>query len=271
LVFFISVKGRPAVKRWVVVIAILAALLLSSCTSVTPAWQKAEFKTLRDWLEPCKLPIDTDLIVEEVNSFDGRTILLGGNYGWCRSALLRSADGGKTWKDIDVWLYASEVCEIFFLDAQHVWFVTCWTMESKGAPYYVFRSTDAGKTWQRSETELPSHIETSLSWITGFSFSSPADGEIAFKSTVGDFQTYATSDGGVTYHLKSRAKFDPDEAFDEPQSPSVPPPFIAETAWQRGIIYIKSTQDGGKTYNTLGTLPYYYTFKDLKVIPKQVK
>lgn len=259
------------------VLSLLVAMFVCSCASepkTIPEWQKKEITYLQQHFQDNHIPdVKLGLSIDLVESFDGRTILAGGSYGDCRSALLRSTDAGKTWEVVDVWLYGCEVCKILFLDAQNVWFVTCWRIETKGEPHYVFRSTDAGKTWQRSETELPSysHIETGIWWITDFSFSSPSDGGIALRNYVGDFLTYATTDGGVTYHLKSRAKLDPEKEFDEPQSSSAPPPFKGEEDPQHGVIYIKSTQDNGKTYKTLGTLPYYYTFKDLKAIPKQVK
>jgi len=193
----------------------LTALILAlpACRSASPdaesEWRNRERRQLKQRAQRLIEDGDAELSLHvcSVAHLDRQTFLLGGSYhngaGSCRSALLRTTDRGKTWRDTGVWLDGSSTIDLFVLDDRHAWALVCWAIEGHLTPFTVFRTTDAGATWQRAEQDLPlDHIGIPMSW--GLRFASPDRGQFWITGSIGPRLHYVTDDGGATWRLAHR-------------------------------------------------------------------
>jgi hypothetical protein len=75
-----------------------------------------------------------------------------------RSFLLRSGDGGKTWRDVMSPVHGSDVSDVFFLDSCSGWALTLWTTEGPG-DVKLYSSKDGGMRW-RKISDVPKRHHT---------------------------------------------------------------------------------------------------------------
>lgn len=281
--FLVISNGYPVGRTCVFMSPLLFTLVffVSGCqekvpTRLTEKWQQKEEEVLRSCRQHLGPNTRIHLSASCVDSYNGGVILLGGSYrdpaGSYRSALLISMDGGRSWRDTNTWLVGSEVIRIYWLDSERAWMMTCWSIEGGQAPYHVFGTTDGGRNWKRLSEALPEHIETSLCWPIDFSFANALDGQVTFRSTLGDVCTYKTVDGGINWTLVERRKRNDGE--EEKAGPASPHSrrknlYKAETDWRSGIIKIMKQNVGEGTWSIIGILPYYYRLEGIEVAPRK--
>ncbi len=133
--------------------------------------------------------------------------------GTFRSLLMKTADGGKSWREVMSPIFGNEVTNVAFLDSRHGWALAMWTIEGPGNPV-LFGSRDEGKTWrQLAEIGLtPGHTVTD-GFPVSMTFQSAQRGEIEIayeeESTTSDetrqpIETLASVDGGRSWSMVRR-------------------------------------------------------------------
>ncbi len=107
-----------------------------------------------------QLPKDAVISDIEVKPDDSNVILVATNRG-----LFRSDDGGKTWQPSNNGLPHEFVQEIAFAPSQPNWvYLTLLTTAREGQTWNggIYRSDNAGKTWQQSTGNLPQRVGPEL-------------------------------------------------------------------------------------------------------------
>jgi len=247
----------------------LVLFWIAQATAATdqPGWKYKELNALREMRKNLKSGTELRVSVNRIASLNGQVIWVGGSYRTAaqsyRSLMWRSLDGGRSWSEIDEWMAGSEVCEIFILDEQRVWFITAWSVEGSQAPYFIFRTDDGGKTWRRTETPMPSGIVTSLSYVTDFFFETPLRGEITFVSTMGEMHTYRSLDGGATWRILTAQKIDPDRDWTAGPSSRKGQPtqrlrYKAVPDEEHHIIFVEKYDPPTQEWKRVGYLPCLY-------------
>jgi hypothetical protein len=241
------------------------------------SWRAEDEKDLRQLRQLLPDDVEISLSVSWIEPTGNGTVYLGGSYrepaGSYRSALLVSRDGGRTWRDTDAWLTGSMVCAMRSLGRDHVWCLVSWSREGDQAPYFVFSSSDSGRTWQRSR-RLPADITVSLSYPLVFSFTDTGTGLLLFESTIGDLCTYQTADGGITWELVSGLRVKPD---DLPGSGGVSQienrqdEYRAERDEKRGVIRILRRDEARASWQSVGEIPYHYRLRGTALEPRPGK
>ncbi len=133
--------------------------------------------------------------------------------GTFRSLLMKTADGGKSWREVMSPVFGSEVTNVAFSDPRHGWALAMWAIEGPGNPV-LFGSRDEGKTWrQLAEIGLsPGHSVTD-GFPVSMTFQSAQKGEIEIayedESTTSDetrqpIETLASDDGGRSWKMVRR-------------------------------------------------------------------
>ncbi|MGD0708353.1 MAG: hypothetical protein ABSA51_07860 [Anaerolineaceae bacterium] len=123
--------------------------------------------------------------------------------------ILRTADGGNTWKDVTppegVVTGFSQVPATFFMDDTKAWVAYSQSTDSNGAllgPAHVWYSQDSGATWISSQA-LPVNGETEFFSPGEFAFSDAQHGWLMVHVGAGMMHDYvyvfATADGGATW------------------------------------------------------------------------
>lgn len=116
-----------------------------------------------------------------------------------RSFLLRSGDGGKTWREVMSPVYGSEVIEMFFHDAHVGWALVGWTTEGPG-DLTLYGSKDGGKSWRKLSDIPKRHFS---GWPISMTFSDGRNGMIKILyDGSGDHRT----DGLVTLSTKDSGR-----------------------------------------------------------------
>src|SRR5262249_14126336 len=132
-----------------------------------------------------------------------------------RSFLLRTADGGKTWREVMQPVRGSDLTHVAFTDKLHGWALAMWTVEGPGE-ILLFGTMDGGQTWrQLSEIERSEGHEVPDGWPLTMTCRDASKGEIAIaydpdesaSAEEGSFviETLASSDGGSTWKMVRRA------------------------------------------------------------------
>ena len=197
-----------------------------------------------------------------LGALDDQVLLLGGSFrtpaASCRSALLISRDGGRTWKDTAVWRTGGKVVDIDVLDKRHAWVLTEHSIEGDMGPYHVWRTSDAGRSWKRCGTELPlKHI--GIDWVESWSFQDARTGEIVVAGTMGERLTYQTVDGGQTWKETKAEVFEPDG--EEGSRRRKPQRVRAEVDLKADVILIQKSRQLGEQAFTVGELEHQYLIR----------
>lgn len=143
---------------------------------------------------------DTGVFMDGVKFFDHNEGIVYGDPINDKMFLLKTKDGGKTWKKIGGNIpklkageasFAASNSNIFILEST-VWIAT---------QDRIFRSGDRGETWEVFETYFPSG---STSGVFGLHFSSPMEGVLVGGDYMNDKEKYPniafTQNGGETWH-----------------------------------------------------------------------
>ncbi len=255
------------------VAAVILAMTVAACAPrPAPDWQAGEVEHLRLRRQQFPEGSEVSLHLGVVDSYDGKTLYAGGSYnegfGSYRSVLFVSRDGGRTWEEAPVWIYGSMVCLVRCLDERHAWFVTCWTIESCGAPYHVFRTRDGGRTWRRSG-ELPFDIECGLCYPSEFTFLDPDNGIITFWAYSGEIFTYRTYDGGLHWKRIRSLRVDSETVEEEMQDDCRAldnPAYAVETDWEGDTVYVLRRKGWMRTWRVLGSLPRTWRLDGIDVV-----
>ena len=154
--------------------------------------------------------------------------------GWLATdagTVLRSVDAGKHWKVVKV--FSQQVKAVAAGDAEHAW-VVCNATGAAGEPTgaYVFRTSDAGATWER----------------TGFGTAQLAD--VSFADArhgvlVALDRIWTTRDGGSRWVLRRTV---PLTVLERAATGDARHAWVAGWGTQKGECLVFSTTDGGRTW-----------------------
>lgn len=195
-------------RKTIALFALWSSICVVGCqriNQVSPDWRQEQQENLKLYASQLKDRVnDVKLSVSHVVPMDEKTFLLGGSYrtdaGSFRSVLLRSTDGGKSWRDTDVWLVGCDTWRIFVLDEKHAHAVVNWSIEGWLTPFVIFRTADGGATWRRSEQDLPLE-PIGIPYKADLSFASPRHGQFRVTGSTGEKLHHRTTDGGRTWKL----------------------------------------------------------------------
>jgi hypothetical protein len=132
-----------------------------------------------------------------------------------RSFLLRSSDGGKTWRDVMSPVYGSEVSDVFFLDRRSGWALTLWTTEGPG-DVNLFGSKDGGMTW-RKISDVPKRDHTGQPVAMKFADVKNGEIEMLYENEIAVLRT---KDGGRTWAESHTISLDEYEKRERETDPS---------------------------------------------------
>jgi hypothetical protein len=111
-----------------------------------------------------------------------------------RSFLLRSADGGKTWRDVMSPIHGSDVRDVFFLDSRLGWALTLWTTEGFG-DVKLYSSKDGGVRW-RKISDVPKRDHTGEPVVMEFVDEKNGEIQMLYEHEIAVLRT---KDGGRTW------------------------------------------------------------------------
>jgi len=119
--------------------------------------------------------------------------------GPLRSVLLRTRDGGKTWREVMTPVGSSQVWEMQFLNAKTGFALVLFTMEGPGE-VQLFRTLDGGATWtRRAAIPKSDHSDVPVRMY----FTSAQQGEVYLSCNPGADAEYLmrqnTTNGGMTW------------------------------------------------------------------------
>jgi len=199
--------------------------------------------------------------------------------GWARgtNGVLRTTDGGSSWQTV---LRAAprEPLGCFFYDANTAWVAVGIMDDATNAT--IFRTRDAGKTWQHAEISETSPILECL-----FSFPSRTNGWLmvvpdhAMNSEPGIL--YHSTDSGQTWQMVNSGQWFEDQDTLKPVSDWSQPhlPFCGAILFQNNSAgwlvggdttttpnYLFSTSDGGKGWKGRA-LPFPASFGPGRMVP----
>jgi photosystem II stability/assembly factor-like uncharacterized protein len=154
--------------------------------------------------------------------------------GWLATdagTVLRSGDGGRTWKVAKV--FTPQVKAIAAGDAEHAW-VICDAAGAAGEPTgaYVFRTSNGGATWQRTgfgDAEL-----------SDVSFSDARHGVLVALDRI-----WTTADGGETWALRRSV---PMTVLERAATGDRRHAWVVGWGTQKGECLVFATADGGRTW-----------------------
>jgi hypothetical protein len=187
---------------------------------------------IRQNLQELGAPAEMRLELQSIASLNGQTVYLGGSFlvqGDLRTALFKSTDGGRSWKEIEAFIGASSITDIDLVDGQNVSAFATYGIE--GAYFNGgLRSQDGGLTWERFEAtrdeETQKRIRSHISCCSERLFKGHFHSAKVGFALLGDerFILLKTNDGGQTYEI-SRLLGDsspPQAALSELKRPSGP-------------------------------------------------
>ncbi len=142
----------------------------------------------------------------ELYPIDGRVLIAYGDVaapaGPLRSMLLRSHDGGKSWREVMRPHGGSTILRVAFVDELHGWALWSWGVESPGMPQ-IARTADGGRRW-RELGEVNIGADEHTCSPLSLRFTSTLAGEVEYHCDAGPTHRLArTRDGGRTWLLQT--------------------------------------------------------------------
>jgi photosystem II stability/assembly factor-like uncharacterized protein len=147
----------------------------------------------------CAIDIVSDAFINAGQLDHRKVVHVGGRVGG-PAYLLRSVDGGRTWRTIDLNPHAAMVLDVKFFDASTGIVVAASDREAEQSHALVLRTTDGGASWQRV---YQSERRFEIAWKT--SFPTREVGYVTVQSYDPDPASIRrvvakTTDGGQTWH-----------------------------------------------------------------------
>jgi len=195
-----------------------------------------------------------------------------------RSFLLRSGDGGKTWREVMSPVYGSEVIEMFFHDAHVGWALVGWTTEGPG-DLTLYGSKDGGKTWRKISDIPKRHFS---GWPISMTFSDGRSGMInVLYDGSGDprtdgLVTLSTKNGGRSWHETSHLSLDEYERGNKGREKSAERMVTGQDSsqWQLGIdkeVRILRRLDAEEIWSLLCVMPSDFGYSKGEVLVHPVR
>ncbi|MGQ0722114.1 MAG: FlgD immunoglobulin-like domain containing protein [Candidatus Eiseniibacteriota bacterium] len=158
------------------------------------------------------------------------------------AAAVRSADGGRTWKSIDLTGFLDTAVDCYFPEP-HRGFVVGGVGTFPDLRAVVLSTTDAGETWQQEVVS-----QRGRRWGWKISFPTPAVGYVSVENFSGPISLFKTTDGGESWREVAPLVL----GALHPQGIG----FVSETRgwWGGGIVTVSST-DGGVFWAADGSMP----------------
>lgn len=187
---------------------VLLAVIVQAPTRTAPIrFERFSADALEAWtaeLEAHACPLRLEL--NGVHAIDAHTVLVYGNIDEAsafRSVLLRSADGGESWKEVMKPVAGSTVLALSFPTAPRGFALVEWIVEGAG-DVLLYSTGDAGDTWDKvSQIPKPHSLDEAVS----LRCSSPLSCAVALQCEQGGGHIAATRNGGRTWRV-SRASTD---------------------------------------------------------------
>jgi hypothetical protein len=191
-----------------------------------------------------------------------------------RSLLLRSDDGGKSWREVMSPVYGSEVIEVFFHDAHVGWALVAWTTEGPG-DLALYRSKDGGKSWRKISDIPKRHFS---GWPISMRFSDGKNGMIKLLyDGSGDprtdgLVTLNTKNGGRSWHETSHLALDEYERGNEERKEAEGRMVVGQDSsqWQLlgadGEVRILRRLHSDETWRLLCVMPSHFGYSKGKVL-----
>lgn len=114
--------------------------------------------------------------------------------------VLRTSDGGKTWAETLPSEYGNSINSIQFVGKKTIFLTTMWVIEGPGE-VNLFRSDDAGKTWNKV-SKIPRNDFLCVS--SYLYFSDANKGKIIYTCSDDGYSVWETTDGGAKWKSKGK-------------------------------------------------------------------
>jgi hypothetical protein len=187
-----------------------------------------------------------------------------------RSFLLRSADGGKSWRDVMVPVYGSEVAEVFFLDSRSGWALTLWTTEGPGE-VKLFSSNSSGMTW-RKVSDVPKRDHTGQPIAMKFADVKNGEIEMLYENEIAVLRT---KDGGRAWAESHTISLDAYEKRKRETDPSGQEIVLGKDRSQWRLmekderVRVLRRMQANETWKELSAIPMSYGYSKGQVLVHQ--
>lgn len=257
----------------------LAILIGCSTHSKPPQMQFLDFRTEQALLyaDAEKAGEGVDLSVS-IYGLDKNIALLLGSLQTSavsiRSLLLRSEDGGRSWREVMTPATGSDVIRLFFLNKQTGWALLGQTSEGPGQ-LYLYKTRDSGKSWKKV-SRIPKRHYTG--WPKGFGFIDERNGRIEMlydgAAPTDGFAVMSTSDGGISWQETRSLSLDEYRENYERESEEPSADYVTArdgTQWKlqeqpNGQVSILRRRRPGGKWSIASTLPSHFGYSDGQVI-----
>ncbi len=137
----------------------------------------------------------------------GDTIIVVGNLhttsATIASLLLRSDDGGVTWREPQERIGAASLESIHFLDSQHGWVPGQQGEQDQSATPFVLATTDGGASWD--QRRIWGGDEDRSGAVVDIDFESPQHGFLVVERLAADgdpYELYESMNGGLSWSIR---------------------------------------------------------------------
>lgn len=141
------------------------------------------------------------LALNSIAALPSDVIVLGGSFAHdsvaVETALWRSEDAGRSWSQMPVHIWGSEVSHLHSVGSRFLFGLIQFRKEGTRGPTHIIKSDDTGKTW----TVMPHRFRSRnlIDSVSGFNFYGPDNGILITDGLEGVLKVYTTDDGGVSW------------------------------------------------------------------------